>query len=125
MNGPSDVPVGAPANYEVVVTNQDETDLDGLILRLDIPQGVVVQPGTPSRGEFDFERAPDGASLVVWGFDKLPAGQTATAPIKLAAKTAKDFGIAMDWTIAPVSQQTKVHVISPQLSVVMDGAERR
>src|SRR5690606_10339517 len=47
LNGPSDLPIGAPADYQIVVRNQDSFDLNGLILRLDIPAGVQVQTRKP------------------------------------------------------------------------------
>ena len=37
LDGPSDLPVGVPAQYSVVVHNDDSIDLSGLILRLDVP----------------------------------------------------------------------------------------
>jgi uncharacterized membrane protein len=121
LNGPSDMPVGTPAKYEIVVSNVDDIDLQGLILRLDVPAGVAVQALAPSTGEFEFEQASDGATLLTWGFEKLAPKQTATAPLQMTANSSKNFAVAMEWTLVPVSGSTDVEVRSPRLELALEG----
>ncbi len=121
LNGPGDLPVGTPARYEIVVQNSDSIDLSGLLLRLDVPAGVDANPLQPSLGQMDVEKAPDGATLFTWSFAELKAGVSATAPIELLAKSARNFGVAMEWTVLPVAGSAAVDVLSPQLELVLEG----
>ncbi|MCR9291993.1 MAG: hypothetical protein NXI32_04690, partial [bacterium] len=121
--GPSSVQVGVPARYQVVVTNQDQFDLHGLILRLEVPGGQRITPGEPSHGAIDLEQVPDESSMITWGFDHLAASQVATAPITVASPTATDFSIGVEWTLMPVSEVAEVHVIAPKLQVELEGSQ--
>lgn len=121
LNGPSDLPIGSPADYEIVVRNQDSFDLHGLILRLDIPAGVKVQTHQPTHGDFELETAADGLTMVTWGFEHLAAGQTATAPMQLVAGSAKNFAVAMEWTLMPVAGSSDIAVRAPQLELALEG----
>ncbi len=121
LNGPADLPIGTPANYEVVVKNDDSIDLEGLMLRLDIPAGVKVQPLKPSHGAFEVETTSDGMTLLTWGFERLPAGQTAMAPVQLIANSAKNFAVAMEWTLVPLSGSAAVAVRAPRLELALEG----
>ncbi|MEZ6134398.1 MAG: CARDB domain-containing protein [Pirellulaceae bacterium] len=120
LNGPADLPVGAPAQYDVVVYNRDSINLEGLILRLDVPPGVAADAQPPSRGEIEVEQA-DGATLFTWAFDSLPAGQSAKAPIKMIAQSPRKFAVAMEWTLMPVSGAATIDVRSPRLELALEG----
>ncbi len=122
LNGPADLPVGTPANYEVVVRNQDAIDLRGLILRLDIPAGVQVQALRPTHGQFEVEQAADGLTMLTWGFEHLAAGQTATAPMQLVTSTPKNFAVAMEWTLMPIAGTSSLEVRAPRLELALEGA---
>lgn len=121
LNGPSDLPIGSPADYQIVVRNQDSFDLNGLILRLDIPAGVKVQTQQPTHGDFELETAADGLTMVTWGFEHLAAGQTATAPMQLVAGSAKNFAVAMEWTLMPMAGSSDIAVRAPQLELALEG----
>ncbi len=121
LNGPSNLPIGTPAEYQIVVRNADRIDLQGLILRLDIPAGVNVETHKPTHGEFEVEKAPDGLTMLTWGFEALPAGQSATAPMQLIAGSAKNFAVAMEWTLMPVSGSSQIDVSAPRLELALEG----
>jgi uncharacterized repeat protein (TIGR01451 family) len=121
LNGPADLPLGVPAEYEVIVRNDDSIDLHGLMLRLDIPAGVQVESLAPSHGEFDVERSPDGMTLLTWVFDYLAAGQTATAPIQFMATSSKNFAVAMEWTLVPIAADANVNVLAPRIELALEG----
>lgn len=121
LNGPGDLPVGAPARYEIVVQNTDTVDLSGLLLRLDVPAGVEAIASRPSLGEMEVEQAPNGATLFTWSFTDLRAGGSAAAPIDILAKSARNFGVALEWTVLPVAGSAKVDVLAPQLELVLEG----
>lgn len=121
LNGPADLPIGIPAQYDIVVRNDDRIDLNGLILRLDVPAGIQVQPLRPSHGQFEVEQSPDGLTMLTWGFEHLAAGKTATAPMRLVASTAKNFAVAMEWTLVPVAGASNVAVSAPRLELALEG----
>ncbi len=121
LNGPSDLPIGTPAPYEIVVRNDDSIDLHGLILRMDIPGGVKVQALKPTHGQFEIENAANGLTMVTWSFDHLPAGQTASAPMQLVASSAQNFAVAMEWTLMPIAGTSAVEVRTPRLELSLDG----
>ncbi|GAB5404666.1 MAG: hypothetical protein Aurels2KO_28970 [Aureliella sp.] len=121
LNGPADIPVARPARYEIVVSNQDSINLNGLLLQLDVPAGVKVQSLGPSIGSMDVESAGDGSTLLSWTFEKLPAGKNATAPLQLVASSAQNFAVAMEWTLLPVADLARVAVRSPRLELALEG----
>lgn len=121
LKGPGDIPVAQPALYEIIVSNQDTINLNGLLLQLDVPAGVTVRPLKPSIGQLDTDAASDGSTLVSWTFEKLPSGQNATAPIQLVASSPKNFAVAMEWTLLPVADLARVAVQAPRLELALEG----
>ncbi|MEM7473960.1 MAG: CARDB domain-containing protein [Planctomycetota bacterium] len=120
LNGPEIVPVASPVNYEVVAINRDSVDLNGLILRLEIPAGVVVQ-SIDKQADFDVEKAPNGAALLTWGVDRLAATEEIRAQLTIVTRKATDFAIGLDWTLIPISNQASVRVIAPVLKAEVLG----
>lgn len=121
LEGPKDLPVGTPADYQVVVRNDDRIDLEGLMLRLEVPKGVKVAKRQPSIGSVDFERQQDGSSMLTWQFEKLASGQRATAPVQFIAQDPRNFAVAMEWTLMPVFGDTNVSVKAPRLELALEG----
>ena len=121
LKGPSDMPVGTPADYQVLVRNVDDIPLDGVILRLEIPNGVTINQGKPSHGELQLERTPDGATLFTWSFENLAAYQNASAPLQLTAKSARNFAVAMEWTLVPKNGETQIEVRQARLELALEG----
>ncbi|MCA9132736.1 MAG: hypothetical protein KDA45_06265, partial [Planctomycetales bacterium] len=121
LNGPANLPVGQPAEYEIVVQNQDASELQGLILRLDIPENVEVKSLAPTHGEFEAEQTAEGWTLLTWAFEKLAGGQTARAPVQLTASTPKNFAVAMEWTLLPMSGSAALVVSAPRLELALEG----
>lgn len=121
LNGPADIPVARPARYEIIVSNQDTINLNGLLLQLDVPAGVTVKPLKSSIGQLDTDVAGDGSTLVSWTFEKLPPGKKAIAPIQLVASSPKNFAVAMEWTLLPVAELARVAVQAPRLELALEG----
>ena len=121
LKGPHDMPVGTPADYQVLVRNVDDIPLDGVILRLEIPNGVTINQGKPSHGELQLERTPDGATLLTWSFADLAAHQNASAPLQLTAKSPRNFAIAMDWTLLPKTAEAQIEVRQAKLELAFEG----
>ncbi len=121
LKGPQDMPVGTPADYQVLVRNADDIPLDGVMLRLEIPSGVAIKHGKPSHGELQLESTPDGATLVTWSFTDLAAYQNASAPLQLTAKSARNFAVAMEWTLLPKSGEAQIEVRQARLELALEG----
>ncbi len=121
LKGPHDMPVGAPADYQVLVRNVDDIPLDGVMLRLEIPNGVTINQGKPTHGELETERTPDGATLVTWSFADLAAYQNASAPMQLTAKSPRNFAVAMEWTLLPKSGEAQIEVRQARLELSLEG----
>lgn len=121
LNGPADLPVGMPADYEVIVRNQDRIDLNGLVLRLDVPPGVGINSLKPTHGELGAEKVEDGSTLLTWAFENLAAGREARAPVQLTASNARNFAVAMEWTLMPLSGAADVSVSAPRLELALEG----
>jgi hypothetical protein len=121
LKGPGSLAVGTPVEYQLLVRNQDSISLDGIICRLEIPADVTFQLGKPSHGNFETERNPDGTTLLTWTFDQLAAQRTATAPMELVAKNARNFAVAMDWTLMPKSGEAHFEVRQARLELTLEG----
>ncbi len=121
LKGPSDMPVGTPADYQVLVRNVDDIPLDGVILRLEIPSGVAIQEGKPTHGELQLEKTPEGTTLLTWAFENLAAFQNASAPLQLTAKSARNFAVAMEWTLVPKNGEAQIEVRQARLELALDG----
>lgn len=121
LNGPPSVEVGIPQLYHLMVVNQDQVKLNGLIVRLDIPAGVQVQPQPATLGRAELENVSDGSILVTWSFEGLSPGQQASVPLHLTAQSPTNFEMALEWTFHPVTGSVPVEVRSPQLELALEG----
>jgi hypothetical protein len=119
--GPGDLPVGRPADYRLIVENRDSMDLEGLVLRLDLPAGIAIETGEPPSGGIDSESGADGSTLLTWMFEHLAAGQDVELPLTLQAAQARNFGIGLEWTLMPIIGNTEMGVLAPQLEVALEG----
>lgn len=121
LNGPPSVEVGVPQLYHLVVANQDQVKLSGLIVRLDIPAGVQVQPQTATLGRAELENVSDGSVLVTWSFEGLSPGQQASVPLHLTTQSPNNFDMSLEWTFHPVTGSIPVEVRSPRLELALEG----
>jgi hypothetical protein len=113
--------VGKPTRFEVVASNLDGLDLNGLILRLEIPKGIAASAAKPNRGDMQVERTEDGATLLTWMFEKLGSGESASAPVEITAATPRNFAVAMEWTLLPLTGSATLGVLAPQLDLALEG----
>ncbi len=121
LKGPGNLAVGSPVDYQIQVRNQDSIALDGIVLRLEIPIDVAFKLGKPSHGEFQTEKSGDGTTLLSWTFDELAAQRTASAPLQLIANQARNFALAMDWTLMPKSGEAQFEVRQARLELSLEG----
>jgi hypothetical protein len=121
LDGPADIPVGRAAEYRIIVRNEDTIQLQGLLLQMDIPAGVIVQPAKPSQGALDLDKGEDGSTMISWTFERLPGSNQAVAPIMLTAAAPKNFPVAMEWTLLPLAELAHINVKAARLELALEG----
>ncbi len=121
LNGPSDLAVGEFGSYEVVAQNVDLVDVQGLQLTLSLPAGVQIRPGEPQLGELETSKTADGGTTLMWSVDNLPGGQTVKTPVQISAQSARNFALAMEWKVKPLSATTNVRVRAARLELALEG----
>lgn len=121
LNGPPELAIGEAQAYTVTVHNEDKINLGGIILRLDIPPGVVAVPQKATHGQAEVERAADGTTMLTWSFENLEGNSDATLPLNVMAQVSRNFAVAMEWTILPMSSNAGIDVLTPQLELALEG----
>ena len=118
--GPGDLAAGTPTSYELVVQNPDSIALQGLILRMETPTGVDVRPKSGSSG-VNLEKQSGGGTLLTWQVAQVPPGTTTKMPLELNASSAKNFAVAIEWTVLPQSDSEDLLVKHPDLQLALEG----
>ncbi len=121
LNGPPELSIGEAQTYTVTVHNEDKINLGGIILRLDIPPGVIAQPQKATHGQAEIERAADGTTMLTWSFENLEGNSDANLPLQVIAQVSRNFAVAMEWTILPMSANAGIDVLTPQLELALEG----
>jgi uncharacterized repeat protein (TIGR01451 family) len=121
LAGPSDIPVGRKGEYELIAKNTGSIPLNGAIVRMDVPKGVTAEIDEAMKSQTESEPLEDGSLAIVWQVSELAAGQMQKLPIKLTAAEAKNFAIAMEWTVMPQNGELLVNVQKPDLQIGLEG----
>ncbi len=119
--GPADLSTGIQTDYELQVINSDRIALSGLILRMETPPGVEVAHGGRANESIDIERADDGASLLTWTVEQVNAGAQARLPLQLKASAARNFAVAIEWTVLPQAGMEELQVKQADLQIALEG----
>lgn len=121
MDGPSQIAIGIPQGYRVLVSNVDRQRLEGLVMRLEVPAGIRVTPQSPTHGQCQIEVPGDGARLLTWVFQHLDQNGQAVLPLELTAESSTDFSISVEWTLQPITAVAALQVLSPKLEMALEG----
>ncbi len=119
--GPGDLTAGSPTRYELQAHNSDRLALSGLILRMEVPADVQVVVTGPDARSAELEKAEDGSTLLVWSVSQLSAGATASLPLELTSSGARNFAVAIEWTVLPQSGVNEITVKQPDLQIALEG----
>ncbi|MCC6508401.1 MAG: hypothetical protein IT423_04795 [Pirellulaceae bacterium] len=119
--GPGDLMTGTPTEYELQVQNSDPLVLSGLILRMETPPGVEVVANVAGANTIDTEKAEDGATLLTWNVSQVAAGGQARLPLQIKADAARNFAVAIEWTVLPQSGVDEISVKQADLQVALEG----
>jgi uncharacterized repeat protein (TIGR01451 family) len=120
--GPSEVPIQKPFVYEVLLENLGPSGANGVLVRSELPTGVQLQAKQVTRGNVEVSKEGNQTQLI-WELTDLPAGANERLQLQLAAATAQEFDLAMEWALLPISQNTHVQVQEPRLALEIEGPD--
>jgi hypothetical protein len=121
LSGPSDIPVGRKGNYELISKNTGSIALNGAIIRMDVPKGVTAEIDEALKSQIEQETLEDGSVAIVWQVAELAPGASLKLPLKLSAAEARNFAIALEWTVMPQNGEMLVNVQKPDLQIGLEG----
>ncbi|MEY4565726.1 MAG: Large cysteine-rich periplasmic protein OmcB [Planctomycetota bacterium] len=119
--GPGDIPVGRKGDYELTTKNTGAIPLNGVVIRMDIPKGVTADIAETNKSEVETETMEDGTVALLWQVAELGPGKSKSLPVKLTASEAKNFAIALEWTVLPQNGELLVNVQQPLLQIGLEG----
>ncbi len=119
--GPGDIPVGRKGDYELMTKNTGAIPLNGVVIRMDIPKGVTADIAEAAKSEVETETMEDGTVALLWQVAELGAGKSKSLPVKLTASEARNFAIALEWTVLPQNGELLVNVQQPLLQIGLEG----
>lgn len=119
--GPGDIPVGRKGDYELMTKNTGAIPLNGVVIRMDIPKGVTADIAEANKSEVETETLEDGTVALLWQVSELGAGKSKSLPVKLTASEARNFAIALEWTVLPQNGELLVNVQQPLLQIGLEG----
>lgn len=121
MTGPDSILVGKAVPYELVATNEGETPLHGLTIRLFVPANVTIEDPTVSDG-VTRKVSEDLGTGVVWEIGQLPANESRSLKISVRTEQPEHFAMSLDWKIENPFIQIPIRVQQPQLILALEGA---
>ena len=118
--GPNAMVVGQETVYELVAKNQGNSNLNGLIVRLSLPNSVAIGNSVATSGTTQPDRE-DGDNAILWEVETIAAGQTQTLKLPLKTTSPEHFAMNVEWTALPQSQSLQVKVNEPKLDLALEG----
>lgn len=118
--GPNSMVVGQETAYEVIAKNHGTSSLNGLIVRLSLPNSVVIGNAVALSGTVQPDRE-DGENAVLWEVEMIPAGQSQSLKLPLKTASPEHFAMNVEWTALPQSQSLQVKVHEPKLDLALEG----
>jgi Domain of unknown function DUF11 len=121
VSGPSALQVGKAVPYEVLVRNEGNEILSGVIVSMVVPAFVKTSLPVASAGEYDSEKDAQGVETYVWHVTDLGPLQTRTFRLSLEASKPEQFSMDVEWTVLPQIGKVQVAVQQPQLNLGLEG----
>lgn len=118
--GPNSMVVGQETVYEVIAKNNGTSSLNGLIVRLSLPNSVVIGNAVALSGTIQPDRE-DGENAILWEVETIPAGQSQSLKLPLKTASPEHFAMNVEWTALPQSQSLQVKVHEPKLDLALEG----
>ncbi len=121
VEGPESLQVNQPTHYQIVAFNGDQIPLNGMIVRLGIPNSINVVNQPTTGNSISVEPEEDGSKSILWQLENLASGQKQTVGFDLQATRPEHFAIDLEWTALPQTGQSKMAVNQPQLQLAIEG----
>lgn len=121
--GPSQIMIRQNTTYEIRVENRGAVAAPGVLVRTAIPGWIGVRSNAATRGDVQIEQ-DGGDRHLLWRIEKLPAGKTERLSLEVQAERAGSFGVAVDWTLLPQTNNLMVHVREPKLQLLIEGPDQ-
>jgi hypothetical protein len=118
--GPNSMVVGQETVYELIAKNHGNNNLNGLIVRLSMPNSVVIGNAVAMSGTTQPDRE-DGENAILWEVETIPAGQSQSLKLPLKTASPEHFAMNVEWTALPQSQSLVVKVHEPKLDLALEG----
>lgn len=118
--GPDSILIGKPVPYELLATNEGQTSLNGLTIRLMVPAKVVIAESKVSEGNLQ-ETSADESRGVLWEVKQLPAGSSHSLKIMIQTDQPQHFAMSLDWKIENPAIEIPIRVQQPQLILALEG----
>jgi hypothetical protein len=118
--GPNSMVVGQETVYELIAKNNGNSNLNGLIVRLSLPNSVVIGNVVALSGAVQPDRE-DGENAILWEVETIPAGQSQSLKLPLKTASPEHFAMNVEWTALPQSQSLQVKVHVPKLDLALEG----
>jgi hypothetical protein len=112
--------VGQETIYELNAGNLGSSDLNGLLLRLSLPESVVIGNFSATSGDVQPDRE-DGDNAIIWEVPVVRSGEKQTLALPLRTMSAEHFTMNVEWTALPQTQELKVQVHEPKLDIALEG----
>jgi hypothetical protein len=118
--GPNAMVVGQETVYELIAKNHGNTNLNGLIVRVSLPNSVVIGNSIATSGSIQPDRE-DGDNAILWEVETISAGQTQSLKLPMKTASPEHFAMNVEWTALPQSQSLQVKVQEPKLDLALEG----
>jgi hypothetical protein len=121
VSGPPVLQVGKAVPYEILVRNEGNEMLSGVIVSMVVPASVKTSLPVASAGEFDSEKDAQGVETHVWHVTDLGPAQARTFRLSLEASKAEQFSMDVEWTVLPQLGKIQVAAQQAQLNLGLEG----
>jgi hypothetical protein len=121
VSGPNALQVGKAVPYEVLVRNEGNEVLSGVLVSMIVPPFVKSSLPVATSGEFESEKDDKGFETLLWHVSDLSPTQPKVFRVSLEATRAEHFTMDVEWTVMPQAGQVKVAVQQPQLNLGLEG----
>lgn len=118
--GPNAMVVGQETVYELIAKNHGTSNLNGLIVRVSLPNNVVIGNSVATSGATQPDRE-DGDNALLWEVESIAAGQTQSLKLPIKTASPEHFAMNVEWTALPQSQSLQVKVHEPKLDLALEG----
>jgi hypothetical protein len=121
VSGPPSLQIGRALPYEVLVRNEGNELLTGVIVSMAVPASVKTSLPVASAGEFESEKDDKGAETLLWHVTDLAPAQTRVFRVSLEATKPEHFSFDVEWTVLPQTGSVQIAVQQPQLTLGLEG----